>query len=284
LLRLGRAEGQPRPGSHPGAGLGRRSGAWRRYPRRGGHTAAILDLISGPDSGQWYNAPPPARPFLAEVGADPGRLRVGLVEVPPFGLPIDAACLDAVRTAATALEGLGHGVAPVTLEIGEDFLGAFLKVVNTGLADYDADWDRTEPHIRAGRARAQAVDSLSYVRSVHDLQRFSRRFVSRWGRDFDVVLTPTMTIEPPRAGEVLAAVHASAEGGSPALQVFQMAALTSVFNMTGQPAISLPPPQTAAGIPIGVQLVTGPWEESRLLRIACQLETALPWVDRRPSL
>lgn len=93
-----------------------------------------------------------------------------------------------------------------------------------------------------------------------------------------------MTIEPPRAGEILAAVHAGAESGGPALQVFQMAALTSGFNMTGQPAISLPTYQTADGLPIGVQLVAGPWEEAALIRAASQLEAALSWADRRPQI
>jgi amidase len=165
-----------------------------------------------------------------------------------------------------------------------EFLRAFLKVVNSGLADYEADWDRVEPHIRANRAIAEAVDSLTYVGAVHDLQRLSRPILARWGDEFDILLTPTMTIEPPRAGEVLAAVHAGAETGAPAMQVFQMAALTSAWNMTGQPAISLPTHQAADGVPIGVQLVAGPWEEATLLRLAAQLEAALPWADRRPPL
>jgi amidase len=247
-------------------------------------TAAILDVTSAPDRSQWYNAPAPERPFLSEVGADPGLLRIGLVEVPPFELPIDGPCLTAAQAAGAALQRLGHTVTTVALDIDEAFLRAFLKVVNTGLADIDADWDRVEPHIRANRAHAQAVDSLTYARAVHDLQRLSRPVVARWGEEFDLLLTPTMTIEPPRAGEVLAAVHASAETGTPALQVFQMAALTSAWNMTGQPAISLPTYQTEEGIPIGVQLIAGPWEEARLLRVASQLEAALPWSDRQPPL
>jgi amidase len=221
---------------------------------------------------------------LAEVGAEPGRLRIGLLEQAPFGLPMDPVCVAAAREAASAFERLGHTVAPASLDVSDEFLQAFLNVVNSGLADYDADWDRVEPHIRANRAAAQSVDSLTYVRSVHELQRFSRRLVARWGSEFDILVSPTMTIEPPRAGEILAAVHSGADGGGPALQVFQMAALTSGFNMSGQPAISLPTHQSAAGIPIGVQLVAGPWEEATLLRAASQLEAALPWADRRPPL
>lgn len=247
--------------------------------------AAILDVISGPDRGQWYNAPAPARPFLDEVGADPGRLRIGLAEEAPFGLPVDPACAAAARRAAAALEELGHDVEQVSLDVPDEFLPAFLNVVNSGLADYeDIDWDRVEPHIRANRQAAMAIDSLTYVRSVHQLQRATRQMSGRWGRDFDLLVTPTMAIEPPTAGEVLAAVHEGAGTGTPALQVFQMAVFTSGFNMSGQPAISLPTYTTPDGTPIGVQLVAGPWDEATLLRVAAQLEKVLPWAARRPSI
>ncbi len=244
-------------------------------------TAAVLDVISGPDRAQWYNAPPPRRPFLEEVGTDPGRLRVGVMEEVPFGLPVDTACTDATRTAASTLEQIGHHIEPVHLSVPDDFVPAFLNVVNASLADYDdIDWPRTEPHIRGNRTAAQTVDSLGYVGSVHRLQRLSRDIVARWGRDFDVLLTPTMTIEPPPAGDVLRSVHEAA--GGPSLEVLQMAVLTSIFNVTGQPAISLPIHLTPTGIPIGVQLVAGPWEESSLLALSAQLEEAVEWTRRRP--
>jgi amidase len=247
-------------------------------------TAAVLDVITRPDRLQWYNAPTPDRPFVSEVGVDPGRLRIGLVTTAPFGLGIDPVCVEAARTAANALEELGHEISEVEIEVGDEFLSAFLNVVNSGLADYDVDWDRVEPHIKANRKAAQAIDSLTYVRSVHDLQRFSRQVVNRWGTEFDLLVTPTMSIKPPRAGEILAAVHGGAESGGPALQVFQMAVLTSAFNMTGQPAISVPTHQTGSRLPVGVQLVAGPWEEAKLLQAASQLESALPWADRRPTI
>jgi amidase len=248
-------------------------------------TAAILDVTCGPDAGQWYNAPAPERPFADEVGADPGRLRIGLVVEAPLGLPIDPVCVEAARQAAVALEKLGHTAEQVPLEVPEEFIPAFLNIVNTGLASYQGiDWERTEPHIRANLAAAQKVDSLTYVRSVQTLQRLTRQISNRWGKDFDVLVTPTMSIEPPVAGEILAAVHAGAESGGPALQVFQMAVLTSGFNMSGQPAISVPTHMSDEGVPIGVQLVTGPWQEALLLRVAAQLEEALPWAGRRPPI
>ena len=91
-----------------------------------------------------------------------------------------------------------------------------------------------------------------------------------------------MSIEPPKAGEVLAAAHES--GGGVALQVFQMVVFTAGFNMNGLPAISLPTHMAPSGLPVGVQLVAGPWGEAQLFRVAAQLEEALPWGSRRPAL
>jgi amidase len=238
-------------------------------------TAAVLDVICGPDRHCWYNAPAPVRPFADEVGADPGWLRIGIVTEAPLGLPVDPACLAAVDAAAATLAALGHEVRPAPLELPDEAVAAFLNVANSGLADYDGiDWARTEPHIQGARAAAMAVDSLTYVRAVHDLQVFTRELVRRWGRDYDVLLTPTMTIEPPEAGAVLAAAHEAA--GDLALPVLQMAVLTSICNITGQPAISMPGFVAPSGLPIGVQLVGGPWDEAGLLRIAAQLEAATP--------
>jgi amidase len=247
-------------------------------------TAAILDVTCGPDRGQWYNAPSPERPFFDEVGIEPGPLRVGLVLEAPLGLPMDPECAQAARQAGFTLERLGHHVQRVELEVPDEFVEPFLNVVNAGLASYDADWNKAEPHIQANLAQARRVDSISYVRSAYQLQRFSRRLVARWGKEFDVMVTPTMTILPPRAGQILAAAHEGAESGSPVLQVIQMAVLNSEFNMSGQPAMSLPTHMSDQGLPVGVQVVAGPWEEALLLRVASQLEAALPWAGRLPPV
>ena len=246
-------------------------------------TAAVLDVISGPDPLCWYNAPAPRRPFACEVGADPGRLRVGLLTGAPLGLEVSAGPLAATRRVGLTLEGLGHRVAEVAVDMHDDMVVAFTQVVNTGLADYEGiDWERTEPHIQANRRTAMSVHSLTYVKAVHDLQRFTRMEMARWGREFDVLVTPTMTIEPPVAGEVLAAAHEAA--GGIALPVLQMAALTSMFNISGQPALSLPVELSAAGLPVGVQVVGGPFDEVTVLRLAAQLEAELGWAGRFPEL
>jgi amidase len=244
--------------------------------------AAVLDVLSARDPLCWYNAPAPTRPFGTEVGVGPGRLRIGLVEQPPLGLPMDPECLAAVRRTAAVLEGLGHTVEVVALELPDEALVAFLSIVNSGLADYlDIDWGKTEPHIQANRRAAQGIDSLTYVAAVHTLQRFSRTLVARWGSEFDVLLTPTMSILPPKVG-VLQEVHADPENTS--MTVFQMALFNAFFNITGQPAISLPLETSSTGLPIGVQLVGGPWQEDLLVRLAAQLELAHPWAARMPDL
>ena len=244
--------------------------------------ATVLDAISGPDPLVWYNAPAPSRPFASELGAAPGSLRIGLVEQAPMGLPVDPECVAAVRAAAGMLSDLGHDVQPTRLEVPDEALTAFLAMVNSGLADYeDIDWERTEPHIQANRRTAQGIDSLQYVAAVHGLQRYSREQVARWGRDFDVLLTPTLSILPPRVG-VLEEVHANPE--APSLTVFQMAVFNAFFNVSGQPGISLPLHVSTQGLPVGVQLVGGPWQEDVLIRLASQLEAAHPWADRRAAL
>ncbi len=246
-------------------------------------SAAVLDLISGPDAGCWYNAPAPERSFVDEVGADPGPLRIGLATTAPRGLPVDPTCVEAAEAAAVALEGFGHAVVEADMPLPHEAAAAFVQIVNSGLADYEGiDWERAEPHIQAGRKHAESTDSLTYMAAVHRLQQVSRSYVARWGSAWDLLVTPTLTIEPPEAGSVMAAAHAHA--GGTAHVVLQMVAFTSTFNIVGLPAISLPTHTSPAGLPVGVQLVGGPWGEARLLAVASQLESALPWADRMPVL
>ncbi len=244
--------------------------------------AHILDMLVGIDPLCWYNAPLPSRPYADELTAQPGRLRIGLVEQAPLGMPVDEEVMAATKATATMLEALGHEIVPATLDVPDVALTAFLTMVNSGLAEYPGiDWSKTEPHIQANRAAAQAVDSLTYVEAVHALQTNSRTEVARWGSEYDLLLTPTLSILPPKVG-VLEEVHANP--GEPNMTVFAMALFNAFFNVSGQPAISLPLHMSASGLPIGVQLVAGPWQEEVLVRVAAQLEQAHPWADRSPSL
>ncbi|HXQ61274.1 MAG TPA: amidase [Acidimicrobiales bacterium] len=246
--------------------------------------AAILDSLSGPDLLSWENAPAPERPFAAEVGAAPGALRIALCVTSALGVPVEAAPRAAVESTGRILEDLGHHVTVLDEDVLDPTaIGPFLDVINTGYGDFrDVDWSNVEPHNAVGHAAGQAVDGLTVVRALHDLQSASRSVVARWGRDFDILVTPTMSIEPPVAGAVLAEAHAHPDG--PAPTALAMAAFTAAFNITGQPAVSLPLHWSDAGLPVGVQFVGGPWQEWLLVRLASQVEEASPWSERRPPL
>ncbi|MGH9207360.1 MAG: amidase, partial [Acidimicrobiales bacterium] len=216
--------------------------------------AGVLDVICGPDPLCWYNAPAPDRPFAEEVGRSgvPRRLRVGVLEKVPLGLPGDPGAFEGMHTAARLLQDLGHQVEPADIElVDEAHMPAFLNCVNSGYASQQVeDWEKVEPHNLAGYQAALGVNSIDYVVSVHALQLMTRVLVSHWGRDFDLLLTPTMAIEPPLAGSVLEAAHAEA---GPPLAVVQMVAFTIAFNVSGQPAISLPLHWSQGGLPVGAQ-------------------------------
>lgn len=248
-------------------------------------TAAVLDVISGPDPLGWWSAPPPSRPFAEAAATDPGRLRVAVVTETPLGLPTDAACVEAAERTAAALAEAGHEVVDVAPDFHVDeFVISFVTVVNAGLAAYDdrVDWSKVEEHNRISREGAAEIDSIEYAKAVAALQRWTRRVNAQWGDAFDVLVTPTMAIEPPPAGKILSEVQADPSNVSPT--VFHSVLFTAVFNMNGLPAISLPVHRSPSGLPIGAQLVAGPWQEEQLLGVATQVEQRLPWADQHPAL
>jgi amidase len=247
-------------------------------------SALVLDAISGPDPLAWYNAPAPERPFAQSADAAPGRLRIGLMAEAPLGIPTDEACVAAARSAAALLEELGHTVEEVEVPtISEEMVPPFIALTQGGLADYEGvDWSAVEPHIAHQRGLASETGAYDYVLAARTLELLSRREVARWGRDFDVLLTPTSAILPPAAGAIMAAQHAAPD--QPVFDVVASVSFTAFGNVTGLPAASLPLHWTEDGLPVGVQLVAGPWQEARLIALSAQLEQARPWADRRPQL
>ena len=246
-------------------------------------SAAVLDSISYFDPCAWYNAPAPARAFSQEVGASLGSLRIGLMAQAPLGIPTDEACVAAARAAAAMLEELGHTVEEVEVPtISEEMVPPFIALTQGGLADYEGvDWTAVEPHIAHQRGLSGETGAYDYVLAARTLELLSRREVARWGRDFDVLLTPTSAILPPAAGSVMAAQHAAPD--QPLFDVVASVSFTAFGNVTGLPAVSLPLHSTDEGVPVGVQLVAGPWQEGSLIALSSQLEKARPWAERRPQ-
>ncbi|MDQ2726427.1 MAG: amidase family protein [Actinomycetota bacterium] len=251
--------------------------------------AAVLDVISGAESGDPYAAPPLPGPLAHEVGADPGRLRVGLLDHPLGGTLADVQTADAVTAVGRVLEGLGHKVQashPPALEEAE-FADQFIIIVAVHTAAEVASWARTlgrevadeelEPMNAFFAGMGRSVTAPQYVATVSWLHAFSRRVASWWEEGWDVLVTPVINGVPPEIGWLT-------DPGDGGARVAQLLQYTSQFNVTGQPAISLPLHTSHEGLPIGVQFVAGTGREDVLVRLAAQIEAAEPWAGRHPQL
>ena len=245
-------------------------------------TAAALDVLAQPDPLFWYNAPPAGRSFADQAREAPRRLRIGITATPSMPVPVDPEVLAAHEATAKLLADLGHEVVPVELDMpdADVFVASFTIVWNTGSAGLPIDVTKLEPLNLALREQAMALDSVAYVEAVYRTQLLARQIVAPFGRDFDVLLTPTMACLPPEVGSVWAG--ADVDPVMPLLNCFPMAVFTAVWNVTGMPAISLPLGRSAGGLPIGMQFVGGPWQDALLLQLAAEIETAAPWAAERP--
>ncbi len=246
--------------------------------------AAIgLDALAAQDHHAWNMAPAPERPFVEELTRDPGRLRVRLSIESPLGLPVDPTVDAATRRLADRLANLGHEVVegpPTWPDVGDVF-EAFMVIWSTGTATLDLPYpDRVEPHDRPPAVWATAYD---YARSMMKLQLGTRLLAEQFDDDFDILLTPTMAVEPPKVGSWLENVPDD-DPQVAIMNCLPMGTFTAIFNLTGFPAISVPAEVGAAGLPIGVQLVGGPWREAQLLQLAATLEAEIGWDQRVPLL
>ncbi len=250
--------------------------------------AAVLDVLAGPEVGDPYCAPPLPGPLREEVGRPPGRLRIGVLDHPPASAhsanPVASA---AVHSAAELLDELGHHVESAFPEAlkDEQYSQRFLAVVAAGVATDLLDWERRlgrtisdeelEPDNAALRAAGRSMTAPEYLEVVNWLHAFSRRVTMWWAEGWDLLITPVLNGPPPALGWL-------SDPGHSAQRVVELAAYTSQFNVTGQPAISLPL-HWHEGMPIGVQLVATAGREDLLIRVASQLEGSHPWDDRYPT-
>ncbi|MEU2791731.1 amidase [Streptomyces sp. NPDC007100] len=251
-------------------------------------SAAALDVLARHDPAAWWSPPAPRRPFAdALTTAPPTGLRIGVLVKPPIAsMGVDPACLAAVDTTLRALEAAGHHVVDVPLPLPptDELISAFTTIWNVTAAGFPlADPSRVEPHNRALREAARAVDSWAYAEALQRTQRLSRRVVEAFVDSFDLLVTPTMACLPPPIG--FWRTDSGDDPLTPLRKSYPLAVFTSLFNVTGQPAVSLPVHHDAAtGLPVGVQLVAGPWREDLLLQVSRTLEHELPWIDRRPAV
>lgn len=255
--------------------------------------AALLDAVNSPGTGDKYEIASPARPYAEEVGTPPGHLRIALTTRAWSGVPVEQEHVQAVETVGRELISLGHRVEeaspPLDWEVfvaaGVTFWAAFLADTTAGLAAVlgvelgpDVLEAVTLSNLEIGR-RTTALD----LYAAQHTGNFINRSVGAFFRDYDVLITPTMATLPPQLGYL--------NQNDPTLdprgwldKILAVAPFTTLFNATGQPAMSLPLAQSSDGLPIGVQCVARYGDEATLFRLAAQLEQALPWASRRPRV
>ncbi len=260
-------------------------------------SAALLEACAGYAPGDPYTAPPQLRPYTDEVGADPGRLRVGFFAGPTLeDHVVHPECVFAVDRAATLLESLGHYVEAARPDalVEQGYGGNFAVIIAAGMTN-DVNYLETalgrpigpedlEPENLYFNEKGKRVSGAQYLAAIEQLHAYQRRMAQWWapsemgGQGFDVLVTPTIAQPPPPIGWM-------SEPSAPAgWRVRMLLQYTSQFNGTGQPAVSLPLHWTEDGLPVGVQFVAAYGREDLLIRLASQIEAAQPWAHLRPPV
>jgi len=254
-------------------------------------SAALLDATSGPDVGDPYWAPPPARPFVQEVGADPGRLRIAFSTESPIGGAVHPDCVRAVHDAAALCADLGHDVEEAAPAVpGEMVSQPFITVWMAGcalaidglalLTGQVATPDQFETRTWAMYERGRQCSASDYLIAVALLQRVARE-IGHFLVDYDVWLTPTLAEPPVPLGTFDSPPEDPMRGFDRAAE---FCPFTPIANFTGQPAMSVPLFWNADGLPVGTHFMGRFGDEATLFRLAAQLEEARPWAGRRPPI
>ncbi|MFZ4515272.1 MAG: amidase [Acidimicrobiia bacterium] len=256
-------------------------------------SALALDVIAGPGVGDPYWAPEPQDAYSRSSLAAPAPLRIGYRTTVGGGLAdVDPACVAAVEDAAALCESLGHEVLEASPAALDDpaLVGAFITVLSVwtarecdhlaALLGRDVRADDVEPITWFYAELGRMTTATAYVEALCALQAWTRDMASWWADDFDLLLTPTMAEPPARLGDMVAD---PADPGPAIARTIPFAAFTAPFNVTGQPAMSVPL-FVSNGLPIGTQFAAAAGREDVLLALATQLEHERPWADRTPPV
>src|SRR4051812_7616971 len=254
-----------------------------------GETAQLLDILAGYEVGDATWAPRPAEAYSTSVRRDPGRLRIAMTASNPLDVDVDPECVRGMHQAAELLASLGHEVEEAAPSMpGRDALGLFVSVfgplVSLGigygelLAGRPPDDDEIEPLSRALYEQSQQISSVGYLGAVAQLQALARGLVAFFA-GYDLLLTPALAERPLAIGEC------NGLGENPMADLARSGAFTpftALFNITGQPAITVPIGFGEDSLPTSVQIVGKPLGEDTLLQVAGQIEAARPWAQHRP--
>jgi amidase len=253
-------------------------------------SAALLDVTAGPAPGDPYGITLPKRSYLKEAGRDPGRLRIAVSVSSPSGTPVHPLCAEATWDAARLCEELGHIVEPAEPRLHpERFTQAFDTVWSAGIASVVEEWCQRlgrrpapsdlEPTTWAVWDKGLSVSAPKYLLAVSELQLVTRQ-MAMFLNDFDVWLTPTVSLPPPPLGYFDPTPDQPLRGYE---RDAAFCPFTPVANATGLPAMSVPLWWDEDGLPIGVHFTGRYADEATLIRLAAQLERARPWRHRTPE-
>jgi len=253
-------------------------------------TARLLDILAGYEPGDATWAPPPSEPFAATAARAPGRLRIAFTTESPLNTPVDPLHVQATRDAATLLASLGHTVEERTPDgwqvnfLEQSFNLLYASAIASGVR-FGAQVTQRPPAPELVEHLTWRFYQLGISKSAAELleaqlqlQSYARQVIATFFSQYDVLMTPGLGLRPLPIGTLDTVNGDEAE--------FQKAIIftpfTPMWNVTGQPAITLPLVHGADGLPVGVQFVGRPLAEGTLLSLAAQLEAAQPWADRRP--
>jgi amidase len=254
-------------------------------------SAAMLDVLAGPEPGDSIVPPSPAGSFLDAAKARPKKLRVAIIEAASSGVPVHADCIAAVRAAAKLCESLGHKVEPASLPLDAKALGnAMFATISVSTAMRLDDRARTlgraltddevEQVTRRTAELGRTISGATYsgARAIFDQAAVA---VARLLSSYDVFLSPVLAAPPVVLGELSLSPPDVSQWGA---RVMAYSPFTALANQTGVPAMSVPLHWNAAGLPIGVMFTAPFAREDVLFTLAAQLEEAQPWTNRRPPV
>ena len=254
-------------------------------------SAALLDATAGSMPGDPYAAPPQERPYLEEVGADPGRLRIAYTVKPAYGEPLHEDCVAAVKDTAALLSDLGHEVEEASPPVpGEQLIQSFTQLWAAGNAwgiDTLAMFTGKQPKEEdfeiltwALYKMGQEITATQYLTAISSMQTLARQ-IAGFHQTYDVWLTPTTGTPPVELGYIQSTPE------DPMLAFTRSAEFvpfTPIQNVTGQPAMSVPLYWNEAGLPIGLHFAGRFGDEATLFRLASQMEEARPWASKLPPV
>jgi amidase/6-aminohexanoate-cyclic-dimer hydrolase len=252
--------------------------------------AALLDATVGAELGSPYFSPPPSRPLLKEVGADPGKLRIALVPEWP-NIPLHDECRKAVTDTARLCESLGHKVELAKLPLDFNMLrDTFLTIFYVSVARVIEDaatvlgrpvTDKDVENVTwATYQGGRAANPLAYSRAISNSHQVGLA-MAKFMQEYDLILSPTLAKPPVPLGVLALSTENIPQYGK---EVTEFSPYTSLYNVTGQPSMSVPLHWTADGLPVGSMFSGRFGDEATLLRLASQLEKARPWANRRPAI